>query len=135
MKKIISVNPCKRVGEVAFGMPRDLVRKTFGNVVREFMKTKFSRNTTDDFGFAHVYYNGANECIAVEVFDDCIVTVEGDCLLPCDQASFNAWLKAHDTQANIQDCESTSVSLSIGATAANGKIESILFGTSGYYSA
>ena len=133
MKKMISVEPCKCMGGVAFGMDRELVRKEFGTVVREFQKTKLSRNTTDDFGFAHVYYNEANECVAVELFDDCVVTVGGDCLLPCDQVSFNSWLKERDAQADIQDGEATSVSLSIGATATNGKVESILFGARGYY--
>jgi hypothetical protein len=114
-------------------MPRNSVREIFGAEFCEFKKSKSSVNSTDDFGFAHVFYDINNACVAIELFDECVVSVGTACLMPCDRQSFCDWLKTVDRKAEIQNEEATSVALSIGATFAGGKIESILFAKEGYY--
>lgn len=133
MKKQISVVPLKKVGSIEFGMLRTAVRDILGAEFKEFRKSRFSANTTDDFGFAHVYYDAKDACIAVELFDECTVSVGDSCVMPCDPQSFSSWLKSADGQADVQDGEATSVALSIGATFADGKVESVLFARPGYY--
>ena len=133
MKKLINVDPLRRVDRVEFGMPRNSVRETFGTEFSEFKKSKSSVNTTDDFGFAHVFYDANNACVAIELFDECVVAVGAACLMPCDRQSFCDWLKSVDPNAEIRDMDATSVALSIGVTFAEGKVESILFAKGGYY--
>ena len=56
MKKWIIV-PNKKVGDIEFGMKRKTVREVIGEEYKEFKKNIFSKNTTDDYGEFHVYYN------------------------------------------------------------------------------
>ena len=46
----INATPLQEVNGVKFGMPRNEVRAILGEA-REFKKSKFSKNTTDDFGY------------------------------------------------------------------------------------
>ena len=133
MKRMINVEPLRRVDQVEFGMPRNSVREIFGAESREFKKSKSSVNTTDDFGFAHVFYDINNACVAIELFDECVVSVGTACLMPCDRQSFGDWLRSVDAEAEIRDADATSVALSIGATFVEGKVDSILFAKEGYY--
>lgn len=133
MKTMINVEPLKKVGRVEFGMPRNSVREIFGAEFREFKKSQSSVNTTDDFGFAHVFYDANNACVAIELFDDCVVSVGAACLMPCDRQSFCDWLRSVDAEAEIRDTDATSIALSIGVTFADGKIDSILFAKESYY--
>ena len=130
---MITVEPLNSVAGVAFGATRASVRAMLGSDFREFKKSKFSANTSDDYGFAHIFYDANNALVAIELFDDCTVSVDDDCLMPCDQQSFVAWLKSRDPAAEIGDADTTSVKLSIGASFANGNVESILFAKAGYY--
>ncbi len=133
MKTMINVEPLRKVGRVEFGMQRSSVREILGVEFREFKKSRFCANTTDDFGFAHVFYDANNICVAIELFDECVVAVGAACLMPCDRQSFCDWLKTVDGEAEIRDMDATSVALSIGVTFAEGKVESILFAKGGYY--
>ena len=80
MNKIIA-KLLVEVGGVKFGMKRSEVRKIFGEAT-EFKKSKFSKNTTDDFGFCHVYYNQYNECEAIEIFYNIEVEVDNKIIFP-----------------------------------------------------
>lgn len=53
--------PTTGVNEVKFGMNREKVRSLLGAVI-EFYKFDDDANTTDDFGFCHVFYDQNNEC-------------------------------------------------------------------------
>ena len=121
--------PLKEINGVKFGMSRSEVRALFSGKYAEFKKSKFSQNTTDDFGICHVFYNKDDKCEAVEVFNDCEVSVNGNLLFPLDISS---------VKQQIDDLEEDSGSyiskkLSIGIYAPEGKPESILFGEPGYY--
>jgi hypothetical protein len=65
----INIDPYIGAGRIKFGDSRDTVRKLLGEFT-EFKKSKFSKNTTDDFKFCHVFYDENNEISAVEFFDD-----------------------------------------------------------------
>lgn len=62
--------PNKSVGRIVFGTERDKVRKILPGFQNEFKKSLFSKSTTDDFGYCHVFYDKRNECNAVEFFGD-----------------------------------------------------------------
>lgn len=133
MKSAIVAIPTESVGSVRFGMARETVRSTVGSAFAEFKKTRFSKNTTDDFGFMHVFYDEKNTCEAVELFSDCVVIVDGVCLMPGDKGDIDDWLKAKDVSSEISPDASVSKLLSLGVAASEGKVESILLGRLGYY--
>lgn len=127
MDKIIA-KPLVEVGGVKFGMKRADVRKILGEAT-EFKKSKFSKNTTDDFGFCHVFYNTNDECEAIEIFDDIEVTVEGQVVFPTSIDSAKKVLKnLIKDEVGYTDKEQ-----SVGIYAPSSRMESILFGEAGYY--
>ncbi len=64
--KIISY---EKVGKIEFGEGRDKVRESLAGMhLKEFKKSPVSKNTTDDFGDFHVFYNAENKVDAVEIF-------------------------------------------------------------------
>lgn len=126
-KKIIA-KPLIEVAGIKFGDTREMVRKVLGEA-KEFKKSKFSKNTTDDFGFCHVFYNSDNTCEAIELFEDAIVYIGEQIIFPTslEQAKkiIGDFLKDGDGYTNVEK--------SIGIYAPNEKMESILFGADGYY--
>ncbi|MFR1842024.1 MAG: hypothetical protein ACLUV3_08530 [Oscillospiraceae bacterium] len=126
--KILKVIPLAEVNGVKFGMKRCDVRKIFGNAT-EFKKSKFSKTTTDNFGFCHVFYNKNDECEAIEIFDENEVQIDDIIVFP-DNADK---LKSMLPDIEDDDCGFISKSKSIGVYAPDGKMESILFGCTGYY--
>ena len=79
----INVVPTKSVSEVEFGMNRDRVRAILGDAI-EFFKFEDDINSTDDFGFCHVFYDKDNKCEAVEVFNDVEVFLNDTLFFPTD---------------------------------------------------
>lgn len=124
----MNVIPLKEFANVKFGMKREDVRKVLG-VAKEFKKTKYSKVTTDDFGFCHVYYDEKESCEAVEIFDNTEVFVNGKKVFPtriddCREVFTDL----------IQDGDDyTSIENSVGIYAPENKMEGILFGIKGYY--
>ncbi len=121
--------PLKEVNGIRFGMSRADVRKILGRQYNEFRKSKLSKNTTDDFGICHVFYDSDDMCEAVEVFADCEVSINGKTIFPLDIAS----VKCMITDLKESYGSYISESYSIGIYAPNNQPESILFGTHGYY--
>jgi len=124
----MEVLPLEFVGAIKFGMKRNDVRAIAGTAV-EFKKTATSNTLTDDFGYCHVFYNGHEECEAVEVFKDTEVYIGGKLIFPTS-------LK--DAKSIIEDFKKdgdglTSVKMSIGIYAPDNEMESIIFGGKGYY--
>lgn len=77
MKKTFNFTPFSNVGDIRFESNRDEVRKIQGPFT-EFRKTRFSKNTTDDFGGYHVFYSIEDKVDAVELFPvNTIVTYHG----------------------------------------------------------
>lgn len=124
----MNVIPLKEFANVKFGMKRVDVRKVLGDA-KEFKKTKFSKVTTDDFGFCHVYYDEKDTCEAVEIFDNVEVFVNGKKIFPSNIADCREVLTDL-----IQDGDDyTSIKNSVGIYAPGNRMESILFGVEGYY--
>ena len=80
MNEII-VKPLERVGSVYFGMNREEVRNILGDY-KEFKKSKFSKNTADDFETCHVFYDLDNNCEAIELFSNINIKIDEDTILP-----------------------------------------------------
>lgn len=125
---ILKATPLSEVNGVRFGMKRNEVRSIFGEA-KEFKKSKFSKTTTDDFGFCHVFYNLNDECEAIEIFDESEVQINGKTIFPKGVDILRSML------TDLEEDESgfISKSQSIGVYAPNDKMESILFGCTGYY--
>ena len=122
--KRINVVPLESVDGVRFGTKRSEVRKQWGSF-DEFKKSAFSQNTTDDFGFCHVYYDADDNMEAVEIFDADVYI--GDIkVFPVSETEVKGIIDDLDN-------ELISVSKSIGVYAPYGKAECILFGCKGYY--
>lgn len=121
--------PTVSVNGVKFGMSREKVRSLLG-VAEEFYKFKDDVNTTDDFGFCHVFYDENNECEAIEIFDEVEVYVNGSLVFPTDFETAKKVIEDFEED----DDGLISISKSIGIYAPYGRMESILFGKDGYYS-
>lgn len=132
MKQKITVVPLEKVGKIQLGMSRTALRQVMGSNFTEFRKSKFSKNTSDDYKYLHVFYNVNNECTAVEVFSDCEIII-AESVLPRTAKEFNKWLLQQDNDAEITEFGATSKKLSIGMSAMENQVESILFGKTGYY--
>ena len=110
--------PTTGVNEVKFGMNREEVRRLLGSATESY-KFDDDVNTTDDFGFCHVFYDDNNECEAIEIFDEAEVYVNELLIFPTDFEQ--------DDEGLI------SISKSIGIYAPDGDMESILFAKEDYY--
>ena len=120
--------PNKKVGDIEFGMKRKIVREVIGEEYKEFKKNIFSKNTTDDYGEFHVYYNGS-ECEAVEIFEGEVV-----------YKGFNIMkLNLQKIKELFEDLKEDgenyylSQKYSIGITMDGNKIDAILLGEKDYY--
>lgn len=118
------VVPLEEVDGLKFGADRSEVRIKFGEYT-EFKKTPLSSNTTDDFGFCHVYYDENNKMEAVEFFDADVYIGEIK-VYPVPESSFRQLF-------DDLDDDMISVSKSIGIYYPDDEPEAILFGIKGYY--
>lgn len=125
----LTANPLTSVGPIKLGATREVVRAAAGPGFEEFRKSPSSDNTTDDYGSFHVYYDESNTCVAVEVFPEIEVVVDGEVVFPTtlDKAAAVIPSLARDDDGLI------STEHSIGVYAPYGEMESILFGVRGYY--
>ena len=124
----IDVIPTKKVNGVEFGMDREKVRALLGNAI-EFYKFEDDDNSTDDFGFCHVYYDKDDRCEAIEIFNDSQVFYNNNLIFP---TNFEDAIKTIP-DLNMDDDGLVSYSQSIGVYAPDGEMESILLGKDGYY--
>lgn len=127
MSKVFA-QPLKEVNGIKFGMKREDVRKIIGEA-KEFKKSKFSKNTTDDFGYCHVFYNDDDECEAIEIFNNTEVLINETVVFPINISEIKAIVK----DLVEEEGSFISKSQSMGIYAPNGNMESILFGNIGYY--
>ncbi len=125
----LTANPLTSVGPIKLGADREAVREAAGPEFEEFRKSPSSDNTTDDYGSFHVYYDENDTCVAVEVFPEIEVVVDGEVVFPTtlDKAAAVIPSLARDDDGLI------STEQSIGVYAPYGEMESILFGVRGYY--
>jgi uncharacterized protein YuzE len=130
MMRIINVKITDSVNGIKFGTSRDIVRKEMDAPFTEFKKSKYSINTTDDFGFCHVFYDKEGNVEAFEFFNEDIEIKIGENVV------FPGGIK--QISSVVDDFENDgedyiSKKHSIGLCVVDGRIESILFGNEGYY--
>jgi hypothetical protein len=127
------ITPYKSVGEIAFENPREAVRKLLGEY-KEFKKSKFSKNTTDDFKFCHVFYDENDKVNAIEFFTEIELLLKNKNILAMNFNSLLQFVKESsysytedDTGAIVND-----IGIAIYAPDKN-RVESILVYKKGYY--
>ena len=119
------------VGELSFNYDRSKIRKLGGNFT-EFKKSKFSNNTSDDFGNFHAFYDIDNKLEAVECFPEMELYLNQKKLFDMNYDE----LKKYLNDSNIEEDDSGCIFYTRGISvyAPNKKdIESILVFRSGYY--
>lgn len=117
------------IGKIYFGMSRDKVHKLFDAECKEFKKSKFSKNTSDDYGKFHIFYTSDDKVDAVEIFENIKISLNGKEIFP---------IKTSDIEKNIpgifnEDGTYTHKEYSIGLESNGDNVESILLGAKGYY--
>ena len=125
----LTANPLTSVGPIRLGAAREAVRAAAGSEFEEFRKSPSSENTTDDYGSFHVYYDESDTCVAVEVFPEIEVLVDGEVVFPTTLDKAAAVIPSLERD----DDGLLSTEKSIGVYAPYGEMESILFGVRGYY--
>ena len=83
----------------------------------------------DDFGFCHVFYDEGNKCEAFEFFPEIEVEIDDEVIFPGNVDSVVGKVGGFDTE----DCIYINSEKSIGISAKDGIMESILFARKGYY--
>lgn len=129
MEKWIAT-PMVSVNNVLLGSPREEVRKAMNCEYKEFKKTPSSKNTTDDFGICHIYYDENNLCQAIEIFDDVEVEINGTVIFPGKVDALKSF--ASDFE-EVESGNYISKSCSIGIYAPDGAMEGILLAVKGYF--
>ena len=128
MSKFV-INSLSSVGAIHFGESRDEIRSVFGSFT-EFKKTKFSKNTTDDFKNFHVYYTPDNKVEAVEFFKDVELEFEGKNIFKMDFSELNF----NDTSIEKDATSITYKTLGFSVySPSKSEIESVVVFAKGYY--
>ncbi|GHU76358.1 hypothetical protein FACS189461_3830 [Spirochaetia bacterium] len=125
--------PYSGAGEIAFGLPRDAVRKLLGQF-NEFKKSKFSKNTADNFKFCHIFYDLDNKIEAVEFFEETELIYKKKNLFSMSYNDFLGFIKDNSLNHNVDDSSVIVEDLGIAAyTPDKQRIESIIVYHRGYY--
>lgn len=122
----------KSVNGIPFGSARTKVRDALGNNFEEFKKSKYSKNTTDDFGTCHVFYSSNDTMDAIEIFPEVTVYVNST-EISFEYPALIKWVRNLDPEAEEDSDGIVSKKFSIGVYAPYQQVESILFGKQEYY--
>lgn len=123
------IKPLISVGPIKFGMSRKDLHDLFEEKCKEFKKTKYSKNTTDDYGKFHVYYTPDDLVDAVEIFEGIELTMNGNVIFPIKVSEIEKKITGIEKDENSY----THIEKSIGIEAGADAIDSILIGAKGYY--
>ena len=132
MNKRFIITPKIKAGNVCLKDSRDEVRQTLGSF-KEFKKNRFSRNTTDDFEICHVYYNIDNKCEAVEFFNESEIIFSEQNLFDLNYSDIQKMFSKLDTNLITNSYEITSKKIGISMSFSDGKPETILVFSEGYF--
>ena len=120
-------------GRTNLDSTKDEIRKIIGPF-KEFKKTKFSKNTTDDFSYFHVFYDEQNKVEAIEFFSSTEFLFKGKNLFSLQFIELKNFLR--DLNYDIFEDESGLRSEDIGLSIYSPDkkdIETILIYRKGYY--
>jgi hypothetical protein len=121
--------PLVSVGKIKFGMSREELHNLLGEECTEFKKSKYSKNTTDDYGRFHVFYTVQNKVEAVEIFNGIEIVFGDETIFPIAINEIEKKISGIKKNGD----EYTHVGMSIGISIADEKIGSMLIGEKGYY--
>lgn len=133
------IRPYVGVQEIGFNMKREVVREKFNNQFTEFKKTPFSQNTTDAFGFCHIYYDNENLCEAIELFETTTVIFDNFIMTKQSYEKVRGFFESIDDSLDFNDAGFTSYKFGVGVFAPYAldepeePIESIVVFRKGYY--
>jgi hypothetical protein len=130
--RIFEIVPNVSCGGISFLSDRKTVRKTLG-ACTTFKKGITAKNTTDDFGFCHAFYDENDNLKALEFFPEADLRLGDNTLFAMASDSFVDLVKQIDNNADADEYYLVSKSLSIGAEFSGQGIKSILVGCEGYY--
>jgi hypothetical protein len=128
----MNITPYTGVGQIKFGDSRNTIRQLFGGFT-EFKKSKFSKNTTDDFRFCHVFYDENNNVSAIEFFDDTELEYNDTNLFSMGFNELLQYVKKNSLSYTEDDAGMTINDLGISVYAPDkARIETILVFKKGY---
>lgn len=136
--KTLEFVPYKSIGTVNFGMQREEVREKFGDY-SEFKKTKLSKNTTDDFGFMHAYYDDNNILEAVECFGEAKIMLHNVNIMALNIKQLKLFFQDKSIEYITDESGLNADSIGISAYIPNiknekeAKVETLLIFRKGYY--
>lgn len=129
----IEIKPYERVGTIKFGSNRETVRKDNGNF-KEFRKSRFSKNSTDDFSSFHVFYSEDDRVEAVEFFRESNLYFHDIQLFTQSYGDLKTRLNALDSNNTEDESGIIYKTLGLSVYSPDGKqVESILVFEKGYY--
>lgn len=126
-----NVEPNTGFDNIRFSESRRDIRAKIGDF-KEFKKSRLSKNTTDDFGNYHAFYNQENTLEAVEFFEG-EVYLNDKMLFPNTSEGLLAILTDIDRQAYRTEDSVVSKKFGISAYAPDGKLETLLIHRPGYF--
>lgn len=121
--------PNQSVDKIEFGCSRVEVRQALIGFKKEFKKNKFSKNTTDEFEYCHVFYDVNDKCNAIELFDTCELIYENKNLFKLSLSDFKELFPDMIEEYGSYFSKKYSVGVSFDAD----RVESILVGCKDYY--
>lgn len=124
-----SLNPLICVGKINIGASRSETRSAMG-AYTEFKKNKFSKNTTDDFGSCHVFYDKDNNVEAVEVFKESILEYKKKNLFLLNKESIISLFNVRDAKYESNTLSMPEIGIEISFD--EGCVDSILVTRLGY---
>ena len=123
------LEPLKSIGNIKFGMDRDEVHKLFDDDGTEFKKSKFSKNTSDDYKRFHIFYTSDNKVDAVEFFEGIEIVLDGKVIFPINTDEIESFIPGIEREGESFTHEKKSIGLETNS----GKAESILVASEGYF--
>lgn len=127
----IKIIPYEGIENIHFGDNRKTVRATLGKY-EEFKKSEFSENTTDDFGFCHVFYTTDNKVDAIEFFSESEITLKEKLLFSFDFSTLKDFLSDESMEEDDSGANFPKYGISVYAPDFN-KIETILIYSKSYW--
>ena len=125
-----SVIPNISINGMLFGTDRNAIRKCLGKPKSVFKKTPDALNTTDAYAHFHVFYSADDKLEAIEVFGNEIsLSIDSQMIFPGTLSAARKILP--DIEGDYGFFESKSAS--VGISAEEDMIVSILVGGKGYY--
>ena len=123
--------PYNSYGCIKFGASRNEIRSAIG-IYKEFKKSPFSKNTTDDFGGFHVYYSDDNYVEAIEVFSG-EIKFNDEIMFPTTLSVFTKIMNTFDSEIMKKNDHIISRALGCCASVNEGTIDGIILCSKDYF--